>query len=135
MHETPSDERFISDVHAMFAVMAAADGDLADADTLRAMLATNDALRADERFGPLLYQWFEPETGFDATGIVSLPELVDRELAESGGLAAATDADVERAVSALIERYGERSPTLAISCDVDVRRRPVGRSPRSRPPC
>ena len=107
------DDLFVSDVHAMFSVMEAEDGDLADADTLRAMLATHDALRADERFGPLLYQWFESETGYDATGIVALPELVDRELA--GGLAGATDADVDAAIAALIDRYGERSTTLAIS--------------------
>ena len=109
------DELFVSDVHAMFTVMEATDGDLADAQTLRAMLATNDALRADEAFGPLLYRWFEPETGFDAIGVVSLPELVDRELAGTGGLATATDAEVDAAIVALIERYGERSTTLAIS--------------------
>lgn len=109
------DDLFVSDVHPFFGVVEAVDGDLADADTLRSMLATHGDLRTDERFGPLLYQWFEPETSFDATGIVALPELVDRELAGTGGLATATDADVDAAIVELIDRYGERSSIIAIS--------------------
>ncbi|MEL6890501.1 MAG: efflux RND transporter permease subunit [Actinomycetota bacterium] len=122
------DERFVSNVHATFVIAehtgdnGAADdggGDLLRAEPLTELLAANDAVRADPIIGPDLLRYYEDDADADVVGILSLAELVDRQLRTEGidGLAAATDADVKSAGAALIERYGERSDLLGISAE------------------
>jgi len=116
------DERFVSNVHATFFIIEDTSGTAEQADLLRAeplaaLLATNDTLRADTELGPDLLRYYDDEVGVDAVGILALPELVDRRLLATEGvaLADATDSQVKAAGAALIDRYGERSDLLGIS--------------------
>ncbi len=119
------DDRFVSDVHATFVIVDhrgvdgqdGAGGDLLRAEPLAELLAANETVRNDPEIGPNLLRYYEDEVDADAVGIISLPELVDRELRTNGvdGLAAATDAEVKAVGATLIERYGERSDVLGIS--------------------
>lgn len=109
------DESFVSSVKATFYIAEHESGDLLRAEPLRALLEANDGLRADPIVGPTLFTYFDVELGREVTGLATLAELVDAELAESGGLATATDAEVKAAGAALIDRFGEASDLLNLS--------------------
>ena len=111
------DETFASSVHPTFIVIEAEGGDLLRSDSLGALLAAEDALRADPELGSTLFSYFDTETRTEVTGVVSLAGLVDGELRARGGpgLAAATDAEVKSAGTAVIDELGERSDVLGIS--------------------
>ncbi len=113
------DERFVSDVHAPFFIADHDGGDLLAVEPLGELLAANQALRDDPDLGPDLLRYYDAEVDADVVGIISLPELVDRELRADGveGIAAATDAQVKAAGAELIERYGERADVLGISAE------------------
>ncbi|MEM8747135.1 MAG: efflux RND transporter permease subunit [Actinomycetota bacterium] len=113
------DDRFVSDVHVMFAIAEHESGDLLRSEPLTELLETNEALRDDPVLGPDLLRYYDEEADADVVGIISLPELVDRELRETQGIgvADATDDQVKVAGATLIDRYGERSDILGISAE------------------
>ncbi len=114
------DESFVSSVSPVFVVAEHEDGDALTAEPMRQLLAAGEALRTNADIGPTLFSYFDPETGRQVTGIQSLAELVDAELAATGGLADATDAQVKEAGAALAARYGDSSDVLGLSAATTV---------------
>jgi uncharacterized protein len=100
------DTRLAPDVANEFVVVEAADGQLLDAADLRVLLARTEALRDDGRVGPLLLAGHAPDLGREVRGTVTIADLVDDALASAGGLATATDAEVTRAVEAIVDTVG-----------------------------
>lgn len=107
------DERFASSVVPTFFVIEDPAGDLLRADPLRELLAAESALRSDPEIGPTLFEFFDPTTESDIRGVATIADLVERAL--PGGLSGASDADVKRVGSALIDQLGEDSASLNLS--------------------
>jgi predicted RND superfamily exporter protein len=107
------DERFVSQVSAVFVITEARSGDLLTAEGLRELRDRSAALRADPNLGPTLFSYFDEVTGVEVEGTYSIADLVDGAL--PGGLDAADDAQVKAAVAALVERFGADSDELGLS--------------------
>ncbi len=111
------DESFVSSVHPTFLILEHESGDMLSVEALSSLLAAENELRNDPRFGPTLIGYVDRDTTVEVDGVISLADLVDAELQAEGidGLAAATDGDVKRVGSAVIDRLGERSELLGLS--------------------
>jgi len=114
------DESFVSSVKVAFFIVEHESGDLLRAEPLLALLEANAGLRSDPTVGPTLFTYFDVELGREVTGLATLAELIDAELATSGGLATAADNDVKAAGAALIERFGEASDLLNLSTQSSI---------------
>ena len=110
-------DRLGSNVIANFGILEADGGNVVAAEPMRQLLAAGDALRSDADLGPTLLRYYEDEVDLEAVGWVGLAEVVDAELRAdgSGGLDAATDAEVAAVVGELVDRLGERSDVLGLS--------------------
>jgi predicted RND superfamily exporter protein len=110
-------DTFVSSVYPTFLIVEHESGQVLSVDALSTLLAAQDTLRADPDFGPELVRTFDPETGQEINGMLTLADLVDAELRAQGidGIEAATDEQVASIGSALIDRLGERSTILGIS--------------------
>ena len=100
------EEEFSSSVFTTFLAIEDREGDLLTADSLRTLLAAEEALRADPELGPTLFTYFDSEELIDVVGIQSIADLIDRRL--PNGLADASDTDVKQVTAQLI---AERGPT------------------------
>ena len=111
------DESFVSSVHGTLIVVEDEGGDFLRAAPLEALLEAENTLRADPELASTLFSYFEVEAETDVNGILTLADLVDVELRATGvdGIAAATDAQVKEAGTAIIDRFGERSSVLGLS--------------------
>ena len=109
------DERFVGSVFFTGHIAEADGGDLLLAEPLRSLLAAEDRLRADPELGPALFSYYDVDAGVDVTGVLTIADLVDAELASTGGLATASDAQVKEAGGAIIERFGADSSVLNLS--------------------
>lgn len=111
------DDTFASTVRGIGFVIEDPGGDLLRAEPLNQLFEAQERLREDPELGPTLFTYFEVDVTRDATGILSLADLVDDELraTEGLGLRDATDAQVKAAGAALIERLGVQSGVLALS--------------------
>lgn len=99
------DERFQSastTAGALFIVEAKdpAQPDALTRDVLLEFKQNSDALRADAELSSDLATQFRPDLGEEVDGVFSLADKVDAEL--PGGLEAATDADVKRALATIL---------------------------------
>ena len=110
------DERFVSAVRPVLLIAEHESGDLLRAEPLRELAAAEAALRADPDLEGALFSFYDAETERDVDGIISIVELIDRELVERGtSLETALDEDVAASVTDLVERFGERSDALGLS--------------------
>ena len=110
------EEEFSSSVFTTFLAIEDRAGDLLTADSLRTLLAAEEALRADPELGPTLFTYFDRDELIDVVGIQSIADLVDRRL--PGGLAAADDTAVKQVAAQLI---AERGPTeLGLSAQTEI---------------
>ncbi|MFT7475740.1 MAG: putative RND superfamily exporter protein, partial [Verrucomicrobiales bacterium] len=119
------DESFVSAIHPTLIIAEHESGDVLTVDALGSLLEAEDELRGDAALGSTLVSIFDAESGSDVNGVLTLADLVDAELQLEGtdGIRAATDAQVSRVGSAIIDRLGERSQIVGISAqssrDVD----------------
>ncbi len=111
------DDTFVSSVFPVFMIVEADGGNLLEAGSLAALLDAEETLRDDPELGPNLFSYFEAETGTDVTGVLTIADLVDERLRAEGidGVGAATDDQVRRVGSDIIDELGERSEILGIS--------------------
>ncbi|MDJ0665365.1 MAG: efflux RND transporter permease subunit [Acidimicrobiia bacterium] len=110
------EQEFSSSVFTTFLAIEARDGDLLRADSLRTLLAAQEALRTDPELGPTLFTYFDSDELTNVVGIQSIADLVDRRL--PNGLAGASDADVKQVAAQLI---AERGPTeLGLSAQTEI---------------
>ncbi len=111
------DESFVSSVHPTFLILEHESGDVLTVDALSSLLAAEEALRNDPRFADTLVSYIDADTTTEVDGMISIADLVDAELRDqgTGGLEAASDEDVRRIGSAIIDRLGERNQLLGVS--------------------
>ncbi|MFK8023070.1 MAG: hypothetical protein AB8G26_03815, partial [Ilumatobacter sp.] len=110
------DDRFVSNVRPVLLIAEHDDGDVLTADAMNQLADAERALRSSDLVGDALFEFYDTDTERFVDGVLSLVDLVERELSQGGStLATATDAEVTAAGSALIDRYGERSDSLGIS--------------------
>ncbi len=110
------DERFVSTVRPVLLIAEHDSGDLMRAEPLRELAAAEAAVRSDPDLDGALFSFYDAETARDVDGVLSIVELIERELAARGtSLEVAGDRDVAAAVDALIDRFGERSDALGLS--------------------
>ena len=105
------DEQFVSSVFPVFVIIEDPDGDLLRVEPLRALLAAENALRSE--LGPTLFSYFDPSTGVQVQGVITLADLVNDFL--PGGLENATDDQVKAIGGQILESVGEDSSALGIS--------------------
>ena len=125
------DDTFVSSVHGTFIVVEDEGGDFLRAEPLGDAASMPRAPCGPiPSSGPTLFSYFEAESETDVNGILTLADLVDTELRAAGidGIAAATDAQVKAAGTAVIDRFGERSDLLGHLVAVDPGRRRLDRS-------
>ncbi len=84
---------------ATFLVEAGDGGDVLTADVFREWLAASDRVRASTPGIRHLVDRFDPELGITVPGVLSIVDVIDRELA--GGLTDASDAEVKAALAAI----------------------------------
>jgi len=119
------EEEFSSSVFTTFLAIEDHEGDLLTADSLRTLLAAEEALRADPELGPTLFTYFDSDELTDVVGIQSVADLIDRRL--PNGLAAAGDLEVKQVAAQLI---AERGPTeLGLSAQTEIGADGLPRSP------
>ncbi len=111
------DETFVSNVHPTLIIVEHESGDVLTVDALGSLLNAERSLRSDPILGATLISYFDVETDRTIDGLISLADLVDDSLRDTGidGIAAATDEQVKAIGTAIIDELGERSPLLAIS--------------------
>lgn len=110
------DERFVSTVRPILIIAEHESGDLLRAEPLRELADAERALRSNGAISRGLYGFYDAGTQRQVDGVISIVDLIDRELQTSGSaLDIADDADVARAAAAVIDRYGERSDDVGIS--------------------
>jgi len=107
------DSRFVSSVYQIHVITEARDGDILTKDALMEMRANAEALRTDPDLAPTLFDYFDPATGREVFGVSTFADLVDEVL--PGGLAAADQATIDRAVAGLIDTFGAQAGELSLS--------------------
>lgn len=110
-------ERFGSDVHGMFFTVEARDGNLLEPAVLRELHTNAAAVRDDPQLARRLATFTDPVTGAQATGLWTLADRVDAQLAATGGpgLADAAAARIDAAASALVDRVGRQALGLSVA--------------------
>ncbi len=86
---------------AAFIVEAVDGGDVLTADAFREWQHASDRIRTDPGHAAHLVTEFDPDLGSEVPGVLSIVDLVSEQI--PGGLAAATDADVKAALSAILD--------------------------------
>ena len=110
------DDTFVSSVHTTFLIAEPESGNLLRAETLNELFTFGNNLRADEELGATLFSFYDAESQTNVTGVLTIADLVDGQLrSEGSSLPEATDADVQRVASELIERFGVSSSVLGLS--------------------
>ena len=113
------DDTFVSSVHPTLIIVEHESGDVLSVDALGSLFDAQTALRDDPTLGSTLFTTFDADVRADIDGVLSLADLVDARLQTEGftGIDGATDVDVKRVGSQLIDELGERSTTLGISAE------------------
>ncbi len=110
------DETFVSSVHATFVIAEIESGDVLTADAMRDVRDMGNALRSDAELGSTLFTYYDTEAEVDVTGLVTIADLIDAQLAASGTtLTNATDAQVKDVAAELIDKLGVTSDVLGLS--------------------
>lgn len=110
------DERFVSTVRPILLIVEHDSGDLLRPEPLRELAAAEAALRSSAELDGSLFSFYDVETDRDIEGVLSIVDLIERELVADGtSLATATDDDITSVVIELVDRFGERSDALALS--------------------
>ncbi len=109
------EERFIPRVLPVPMIIEATEGSITDKATLVALLDGQNALRSDPDLGSTLLVTFDADTGFDIEGMLTIADLVDGSL--PGGIAAASQADIDAVVVGLVNELGVDSQALGLSVD------------------
>jgi predicted RND superfamily exporter protein len=107
------EERFVATVLPIPVVVEATSGSITDKATLTDLLAGSERLRADGEVGGTLLETFDPDSGLEIDGIVTVAELVDSTLPQ--GVASASQAEIDAAVAGLVDNFGIDSMTLGFS--------------------
>jgi predicted RND superfamily exporter protein len=106
-------DRFVSSVFDVPIVIEAHDGNVLQRASLLELRDNAATLRSDPDIGPTLLTYYEPNTATDVVGFATIADLVDARL--PGGLEAASDAEADTAVAAIIEELGPGSDVLSLS--------------------
>jgi uncharacterized protein len=109
------DERFVSSVYPIFFVIEDPAGDLLSVESMRQLHAAERAIRADAEIGPTLFSYFDPGSMTEIEGLVTIADLVDAAL--PGGLATASDEEVRRTASEIIDTLGPEAGVLGLSVE------------------
>jgi predicted RND superfamily exporter protein len=107
------DRRFVSSVYQIHVITEARGGDILTKDALMELRTNAEALRTDPALAPTLFDYFDPATGREIFGVSTFADLVDEVL--PGGLAAADQAMIDRAVAGLIDTFGAQAAELSLS--------------------
>jgi len=107
------DSRFVSSVYEIHVITEARHGDMLTKDALMELRANAEVLRTDAALAPTLFDYFDPATGREVFGVTTFADLVDELL--PGGLAAADQATIDRAVAGLIDTFGPQAGELGLS--------------------
>ncbi len=107
------EDRFVSAVFDIPVIIESKNGDLLTRDSLIELRDNAAALRSDPELGPTLLSYYEPITGIDVVGVLTIADLADALL--PGGLDRASDSEVDVAVGLIIEQVGPSSDGLGLS--------------------
>jgi predicted RND superfamily exporter protein len=94
-------------------VIEATSGSITDKATLSDLLAGSERLRTDAEVGTTLLETFDPDSGLEIDGIVTVADLVDSSLPQ--GVTSASQAEIDAVVAGLVDGFGVDSPTLGFS--------------------
>lgn len=107
------EDRFVSAVFDIPVIVEARAGDMLTRDSLIELRDNAAALRSDPEVGPTLLSYYDPVTGSDVVGVLTIADLVDARL--PGGLSQASASEVDAAVSSIIDEAGPSSDVLRLS--------------------
>jgi len=107
------DARFVSSVVQTPIIFEARGGDVLAKEALIELRDNSASLRVDPELGPLLFSYFDRDTGVDVTGILTVADLVDRAL--PGGIEGASQGEIDAVVAGLIDEFGVASQALGLS--------------------
>lgn len=103
------DERFVSDVFGATFIVEARDGNALTRDVLLELRENSESLRSHPELASKLFSYYSAEIGDQVTGIYSIADEIDARLRDIGGLAAASQSEIDQTVTALI---GESQPSV-----------------------
>lgn len=107
------DDRFPAPVYDMNFIIEDPDGNVLDADSLRRLHAAGEALRTDPDIGPTLQATFDPATGTEIDGLVTIADLVALNLPDSIDTVAA--AEIDATANVIIDEFGPTAAALGLS--------------------
>ena len=107
------EDRFVSAVFNISVIVESKDGDILTRDSLIELRDNAAALRSDTEVGPTLLSYYDPGTGSDVVGVLTIADLVDARL--PGGLEGASASETDAAVSSIIDEAGPSSDGLGLS--------------------
>ncbi len=114
------DERFETQVFTTFTVIEAEQGNVLDPDVLRDLADAEEALRADDVVGPLLWTAFDRDLQAPIDGIRTLADGVSEALVAQGTtLESASDEQVSAVVDQIIDQVGPVAVGLSQDASAD----------------
>ncbi len=110
-------DRFVSSIFENFYTIESADGNIANADEINALLDAQERLQTSEDHGDKLFSYFSTTFGQEINGVFSLATVIEIELTNQGKIDRQqwADADIQSALGTLIETYGVESQDLGLS--------------------
>ncbi|MDJ0791164.1 MAG: MMPL family transporter [Acidimicrobiia bacterium] len=107
------EERFVATVLPVPIIIEAVEGSVTDRAVLLDLLAGSERLRTDAELSSTMIETFDPETGIEIRGLVTIADLIDASL--PGGVEDASQADIDGVVGELISTLGLESQALGLS--------------------
>ncbi len=112
-------EKFVTSVSPTSFVVEARDGNMLAKPVLMELHKNLRKLRDRKKFRKTLLQYFEPQEGVDIVGTRSMADRIDDALASSGGLAKASDKQINQVAIRLIDEVGLQKLGLSQKTTVD----------------
>ena len=112
-------EKFVTSVFPTTFVVVARDGNMLAKPVLMELLKNSRKLRRQKKFRKTLLQYFEPQEGVDIVGVRSIADQIDDALVPSGGLAKASERQINQVAIGLIDKVGLQKLGLSQKTTVD----------------
>lgn len=115
-------QRFADDVFRYFLLVEANDGDILAKEPLLALLTNSQTMREEGSIGDRLARLRDPQLGIDVHGIWSIADSADRLLRDvgvAGGLAEASQDQVDGVISAILQQSSPTQWGLATQANQD----------------
>ena len=112
-------EKFVTSVFPATFILEARDGNALAKPVLMELLKNSQKVRNNQKLSKTLLRYFEPEEGVDILGTRTMADRIDDSLAPIGGLAKASDLQINEVAGQLIDKVGIENLGLSQKTTID----------------